>query len=172
MKRVGLLAIMILCWAAVSGSFSIPNLLLGAIVSLACFWLVRDRLAMERLPIRPIALTVLFLLFLKELALSVMAVVRTVLKRDMALKPGIFAYETNLTRDFEVTLLANMITLTPGTLSVDVAEGRKGEKAKGGETTKPTGRILYVHALDCADPAALRRGIAEGFERRIREAFA
>ncbi len=86
---------------------------------------------------------------------------KTVVRRDMALKPGIFAYETGLTRDMEVTLLANLITLTPGTLSVDIRDdGRDGR------------RILYVHALDCADPAGLRRGIADGFERRIREAFA
>ena len=30
---------------------------------------------------------------------------------------------------------------------------------------------LYVHALDCSDPDATRRDIAEGFERKIREAF-
>ena len=32
-------------------------------------------------------------------------------------------------------------------------------------------RTLYVHALDCADPEAARRSIAEGFERRILEAL-
>ncbi len=123
--------------------------------------LVREKLSTERLPIRPLALLTLGLLFLKELALSAWAVLKTVVRRDMALKPGIFAYETGLTRDMEVTLLANLITLTPGTLSVDIRDdGRDGR------------RILYVHALDCADPAGLRRGIADGFERRIREAFA
>ena len=40
-------------------------------------------------------------------------------------------------RDFEITLLANLITLTPGTLSVDVSDDRK---------------TLFVHAIDCSDP--------------------
>ncbi len=161
MRRLGLLALLTLCWATVSGSFSLPNLLLGALVGLVSFWLVREKLSSERLPIRPLALLVLGLLFLKELALSVWAVLHIVLRRDMALKPGIFAYETTLQRDFEITLLANMITLTPGTLTVDIRDdGADGR------------RILYVHALDCADPVTLRRGIADGFERRIREAFA
>jgi multicomponent Na+:H+ antiporter subunit E len=58
--------------------------------------------------------------------------------------------------DFQITLLANLITLTPGTLSVDVSADR---------------RTLYVHALHCANPLAIRRDIADGFERRIMEAF-
>ncbi|MET0172908.1 MAG: Na+/H+ antiporter subunit E, partial [Agrobacterium vaccinii] len=51
---------------------------------------------------------------------------------------------------------ANLITLTPGTLSVDVSPDRA---------------TLYVHALDCSDVEATKRSIAEGFERKIMEAF-
>ena len=58
--------------------------------------------------------------------------------------------------DVEITLLANMITLTPGTLSVDVSDDRS---------------TLYVHALECSDADGIRRDIANGFERKIREAF-
>jgi multicomponent Na+:H+ antiporter subunit E len=74
----------------------------------------------------------------------------------MDLKPGIFAYPLKVDRDFEITLLANLITLTPGTLSVDVSDDR---------------RTLYVHALDCSDPDQTRQDIADGFERKILEAF-
>tara|TARA_Y100000815_G_scaffold48462_1_gene39614 strand:- start:609 stop:836 length:228 start_codon:yes stop_codon:yes gene_type:complete len=74
----------------------------------------------------------------------------------MDLKPGIFAYPLKVDRDFEITLLANLITLTPGTLSVDVSSDR---------------RTLYVHAIDASNPEQTRRDIAEGFERKIMEAF-
>jgi multicomponent Na+:H+ antiporter subunit E len=74
----------------------------------------------------------------------------------MDLKPGIIAYPLKVDRDFEITILANLITLTPGTLSVDVSDDR---------------RILYVHAMDASDPEATKRDIAEGFERKIMEAF-
>jgi multicomponent Na+:H+ antiporter subunit E len=74
----------------------------------------------------------------------------------MELKPGIFAYPLTVDRDFEITLLANLITLTPGTLSVDVSADRK---------------TLFVHAIDCSEPEATRRDIATGFERKIMEAF-
>ena len=79
-----------------------------------------------------------------------------VMSPRMEVKPGIFAYPLRVNRDFEITLLANLITLTPGTLSVDVSDDR---------------RILYVHAIDCSDPDRLRQDIAAGFERKIMEAF-
>jgi len=91
-------------------------------------------------------------LFVYELVLSAWRVAVLVMSPKLDIKPGIFAYPLKVDRDFEITLLANLITLTPGTLSVDVSEDR---------------RTLYVHALDCSDPEQLRRDIAEGFERRI-----
>lgn len=144
-------------WVAVSGSVSPHNIVFGLALSALALFIVREQMAgMAAYRIRPLALLLLGLLFLRELALSAWHVTITVLRPRMALKPGIFAFPLSLHSDIEITLLANLITLTPGTLSVDVSADR---------------RLLYVHALDCADPDALRRSIAEGFERRIREAF-
>ena len=98
----------------------------------------------------------LFVVFLKEFTLSVLRVIRLVLSPRIDIRPGIFIFPLTLTRDFEITLLANLITLTPGTLTVDVSEDRTS---------------LSVHAIDCPDPDLARREIAEGFERLIREAF-
>jgi multicomponent Na+:H+ antiporter subunit E len=79
---------------------------------------------------------------------------RSNLERTMS--PAIIAFPLSVSRDVEITILANLITLTPGTLSVDVSADRKW---------------LYVHALDCKDPEALKQSIADGFERRVIEAF-
>jgi multicomponent Na+:H+ antiporter subunit E len=98
----------------------------------------------------------LFLVFLREFGLSVLRVSKLVLSPRMRFSPGIFVFPLTLTRDFEITLLANLITLTPGTLTVDVSDDRKS---------------LLVHAIDSPDPELARRAIAEGFERLIREAF-
>ena len=95
-------------------------------------------------------------IFVRELLLSGWRVAKLVMSPRMDLKPGIFAYPLSVDRDFEITLLANMITLTPGTLSVDVSEDR---------------RTLYVHALDCSDVEASIAEIRNGFERKIEEAF-
>ncbi|WP_438749513.1 Na+/H+ antiporter subunit E [Pararhizobium sp. O133] len=145
-----------LVWASVSGSFSPHNLVLGFAVGALSLALVRGQLAASLPIVRPLKLLLLTGLFFRELWLSAFKVAILVMRPNMRLRPGIFAYPLALTRDFEITLLANLITLTPGTLSVDVSEDRK---------------TLYVHALDCRDPAAERRAISTGFERRIREAF-
>jgi multicomponent Na+:H+ antiporter subunit E len=98
----------------------------------------------------------LLVLFFRELAMSAWKVAVVALDPRMDLKPGILAFPLTVDRDFEITLLANLITLTPGTLSVDVSEDRK---------------FLYVHALDSSDIEATKRDIADGFERKILEAF-
>lgn len=148
--------LLMLTWAAVSGSFTIHNLLLGFAVGALSLWLVREQFSAARHRVRPVQLLVLTAVFFKELSLSAIKVAVLVMRPNMQLRPGIFAFPLTLTRDFEITLLANLITLTPGTLSVDVSDDRK---------------TLYVHALDCHDPAAEKRAISAGFERRIREAF-
>jgi multicomponent Na+:H+ antiporter subunit E len=146
-----------IAWAAVSGSASPHNLLLGFVLGAMALAVVRGSFPrMSDIRVRPVAALSLALLFLKELALSAWTVAVTVLSPRMDIKPGIFAFPLTVDRDFEITLLANLITLTPGTLSVDVGDD---------------GRTLYVHALDCSNPQDARKAIAEGFERRIMEAF-
>ncbi|WP_455272280.1 Na+/H+ antiporter subunit E [Rhizobium herbae] len=148
--------VLTLVWALVSGSFSAHNLVLGFAVGALSMWLVREQFPAVLHRVSLLKLLLLGAVFFKELWLSAFKVAIIVLRPNMRLRPGIFAFPLTLTRDFEITLLANLITLTPGTLSVDVSEDRK---------------VLYVHALDCHDPAAERRAISNGFERRIREAF-
>ena len=66
------------------------------------------------------------------------------------------AVPLDVTRPSSITLLANIITLTPGTLSLDVA---------------PSGNVLYVHAMHVQDADAFRKEIKDGFERYIKEIF-
>jgi len=145
-----------IAWATVTGSASPHNLLFGFVLAALCLSVVREPYGSKGYLRRSWAIVHLALLFLKELVISALRVAVTVLTPNMRLRPGIFAFPLTVARDFEITLLANMITLTPGTLSVDVSDDRK---------------TLYVHALDCADPEATKRDIANGFERRIMEAF-
>lgn len=145
-----------LTWAAVSGSFSPYNILFGFVLGIGALSLIREQVGSVGYFGKARRVVSLALLFVYELILSAWRVTVLVLSPNMKLKPGIFAYPLKVDRDFEITLLANLITLTPGTLSVDVSEDR---------------RFLYVHAIDCSDPAQTRREIADGFERKIMEAF-
>jgi multicomponent Na+:H+ antiporter subunit E len=94
----------------------------------------------------------LILLFVQELVLSALRVAWLAVQPKLTLRPAIIAYPLTVTGDAQITLLANMITLTPGTLSVDVSDDRK---------------TLYVHVIDMGSREDLVSGIAAGFETRI-----
>ncbi|QKV18674.1 Na+/H+ antiporter subunit E [Oricola thermophila] len=148
--------LMALAWAAVTGSFSLINLVFGFALGTVALSLIREQVGSMGYFSKARRMISLMALFVYELVLSSVRVAVMVLNPRMELKPGILAYPLKVDRDFEITLLANLITLTPGTLSVDVSEDR---------------RTLYVHALDCSDPDQTRQDIADGFERKILEAF-
>lgn len=143
-------------WVAVSGSATFLNFLFGFVISAFAIGLIREQAHGVSYLSRIGRILSLTMLFFKELALSAWKVAVLVTRPKLDVKPGIFAFPLTVDRDFEITLLANLITLTPGTLSVDVSEDRK---------------LLYVHAIDCSDVEGTKRDIAEGFERKIMEAF-
>lgn len=151
----GLLLVFTFVWVALTGSVSPGNIVLGLAISALCLWLLRHELAKPA--IRPTwGVFPLFLSFLKELAISAYTVARTVLSPRMPIDPALIEYPLRLTRDFEITLLSNLITLTPGTMTVDVSTDRK---------------TLLIHVLDASDPEAVIASIRNGFERQIGEAF-
>ncbi len=154
-NSLGILLLTIV-WVALTGSYSVLNIVLGVALSLLSASFVRRNRRQWQARLRPLRILQLVLLFVYELVLSGYRVARLVLSPRMELKPGIFAFPLAVDRDFEITLLANLITLTPGTLSVDVSADRK---------------FLLVHTLDCSNPEQLRRDIAAGFEKKILEAF-
>lgn len=144
-------------WLAVSGSISLANIVFGLVVSTLALGLIRHQLpGGDNHWLRLTWVLSLVLLFFKELALSAWKVAVLVTRPRLDVKPGIFAYPLTVTTDFQITLLANLITLTPGTLSVDVSADRK---------------TLYVHAIDCSDIEATKNDIRNGFEKKIMEAF-
>lgn len=145
-----------IAWSFVTGSFSMPNFLFGFALGAGALYLIREQTGSIGYFSRLRRILSLSILFLYELIMSAWKVAKLVVSPRMDLKPGIFAYSLATDRDIEITLLANLITLTPGTLSVDVSEDKK---------------TLYVHAIDCSDPEQTKRDIANGFERKIMEAF-
>lgn len=94
----------------------------------------------------------LLALFVKELVSSGLQVAWLAMQPSLRLRPGFIAYPLTVTSDVQITLLANLITLTPGTLSVDVSDDRK---------------TLFIHALDVADREQLIGRIAAGFETHV-----
>lgn len=159
MNPMMIVIILALLWAAMTGTFSGLNLLLGAGIGAVAVLLLRRNLAPGRRLRQVRSVTSLVLLFLYELGVSAVRVAIVVLTPDMkaVLRPAIIAFPLSVKSDAEITLLANLITLTPGTLSVDVSEDRS---------------LLYVHTLTLSTREALIADIAAGFEAKVREVYA
>jgi multicomponent Na+:H+ antiporter subunit E len=158
MSLVLLTIVLALGWAAATGSFTLPNLLLGAVVGAAGLFVVRRYVSRPHVLPRVWRIVSLALLFIRELVLSALRVARLVIRPDLNahIRPAIIAFPLTATSDAEITLLANLITLTPGTLSVDVSEDRQ---------------FLYIHAIHVTDRDAFIRDIARGFEAKVMGAF-
>ncbi len=154
-----LILVLAVAWAAITGNFSGLNMLFGAGVATVAVLLLRQSFAPPLLLRRLRRTLALLALFLKELIISAVRVAIVVMTPDLrsTLRPAIVAFPLTVKSDAEITLLANLITLTPGTLTVDVADDRS---------------VLYVHALTLSSREALIADIAGGFEARIREVFA
>ena len=131
--------VLALVWTVVSGSFTFLNLVFGFLLGAASLYLIRREIGTAGYVGRAFRIGSLFLLFLRELLMSAWRVAVMVLRPQLALTPGIFAYRLKVERDFEISLLANLITLTPGTLVVDIS---------------PDGKWLYLHCMYAQDPAS------------------
>lgn len=146
-----------LLWTALQGRFTAANLVGGFVLGLAVLALMKPYSPTRR-PARWAILKSVPLLvhFLRELVISNLRVAAACLRRNPDLHPSILHVTLEAKSDAEISALANLVTLTPGTLSLHVDDAREE---------------LYVHSLFGSekDRAATVEGVKE-FERRILEA--
>jgi multicomponent Na+:H+ antiporter subunit E len=146
-----------LAWTALAGQFTPSHLAFGFGLGYLLLWLSRNRLGGQRYFVKAPRVLKLVLFFLWELIVANVRVAAGVLGPLKRLQPAIVAVPLDLKTDAEITLLANLIALTPGTMSLDISADR---------------RVLYVHVMDSDnDLEKFRRDVKDGFERRIREVF-
>jgi multicomponent Na+:H+ antiporter subunit E len=141
-------------WMLLSGDWSAVTFVGGFVIGFAMMRLT-IRTEAERRYYRRLPQIVAFALyFVYELVVSNLRIALDILSPKLNMTPSIVAVPLDVKTDFEILLLANLVTLTPGTLSLEVSEDRS---------------TLYVHAVYAADPDATVREIKEGFERRVME---
>jgi multicomponent Na+:H+ antiporter subunit E len=139
-------------WCLLQDELTLQQFVIGYLIG-AGIMLFFLRVFHEELYFRKIVLGFrLLMFFIKELLVANWAVVKQVLSPQPNVRAGIIAYPLELRNDILITLLANMITLTPGTLSVEVSSDR---------------RFLFIHILDIADVEEEKRKIKKGFERYL-----
>ncbi len=118
--------------------------------------MTNDKLKRSSLSKRIICAIRFIFFFIKELLVSSVRVAIDVMRPSLEFVPGVIAFPLCAKSDLEITLLANVISLTPGTLSLDVSSDR---------------RVLYIHAMYAEDPEKIRIEIRNGLEKRLLEAL-
>jgi multicomponent Na+:H+ antiporter subunit E len=141
-------------WAGMTGRLTAANLLTGFVLGSLVLLVVLGPLAVARVLCRVRRIVSLLLFFAWELVLANLRVAWDVVTPRHRMRPGVVAVPLRARTDVEITMLANMVSLTPGTLSLDVSDDRC---------------VLYVHAMYLHDRGLLVRSIQEGFERRLLE---
>lgn len=146
----------LLLWVALNNSASIGTLVLGGVLALGLplaihrFWTDAPQLAHPGLAL------ITALRIAADILLANWAVARLVVGPIRRLNPAFIEVPLDIRDPFVATVLAGIVTLTPGTVSVDVDQ---------------ESWILKVHALDAPDPAALVRDIKQRYETPLRKIF-
>jgi multicomponent Na+:H+ antiporter subunit E len=141
-------------WMFLNSSWDGVTFFKGYLIGLVLIF-VLERLLPQQFYLKKVwAIFKLLVLFLKELLFSSITVLRLIIRPKLDIRPGIFSLPTELKSDWEITLLSCLITLTPGTLTLDIS---------------PDGKTLYIHAMDIPNDEEVVMQIKDTFEKAIME---
>ena len=136
MRQLPLVAWLTVVWVALWGSVTPANVLGGLAVGLLLAFSLPLTDVPTRAVVRPVALLRFVGFFVVDLVMSSLHVVRIVLSPRRPLRQAVIAVPVRGASDSLLTLLANAISLTPGTLTLEVDRPRS---------------TLYVHVIDVGD---------------------
>jgi len=149
-----------LLWIALVWTVQIPDLLVGAVIALITVLLFSDMFPTQIFkmfnPLRLVWFLLYIPYFLWAVIKSNLDVAYRVFHPEIPIRPGIVKVKTILKSDIAKTFLANSITLTPGTLTVDFIDDN-----------------LYIHWINIVseDPEVETKIIVSGFERYLKKIF-
>ncbi|MDT8305055.1 MAG: Na+/H+ antiporter subunit E [Anaerolineae bacterium] len=143
-----------LVWTFLQGELQGSNFALGLVLGYLVIALSQQVLGASAY-VRKVGQVMRFLLFaIWEIFTASLALAWLIMQPRLRLRPGIVAIPLDAETDMEIVAVSSLITLSPGTMSLDVSTDR---------------RTLYVHTIDLGDPDAFRREIKEGLERQVLE---
>lgn len=144
-------------WIALVNQLSLGHLLLGLMLGLAIPWFTSAYWPDRPVIRRPARVLEYGLVVLWDIIVSNVQVAYLVLfRRGESLRSQFVTVPIDLETPEAITVLAGTITMTPGTLSADLAAD---------------GSAILVHCLETADPEATVRQIKNRYERRLKEIF-
>ena len=141
-------------FGAVLGQLNLSGLSFGFAVGYIALWFTKPLYGKTRYFDRLPKVIALIGFFGKELLVSNLRVLWDVITPKHISRPGIIGLPLDARTDMEIMLVANLISLTPGTLSLDLSEDR---------------RVLYIHVMFLDDIDETKQQIKQGLERRVLE---
>jgi multicomponent Na+:H+ antiporter subunit E len=157
MKYVTLFILSLIFWLLLTFEFTVPNIIVGAVSSIICA-LFFGRIFITNTykllqPRRYFWFIIYLFVFIWECIKANFDVAYRVLHPAMPIRPGIVKVRTTLQSDMAKMLLANSITMTPGTISVDIIDD-----------------CLYIHwiYIRSEDPEVYTPIITGAFEKYIK----
>ncbi|WP_181884425.1 Na+/H+ antiporter subunit E [Neobacillus piezotolerans] len=125
-----------LLWTALQEDWSVLTFISGYFAGMIVLFLMRRFLPANFYLITFLNIIKLAVVFIQELFISSFMVIKQIIRPRLAIAPGTLTLETDLESDLEVTLLALLLTLTPGSVVIKVSEDN---------------RTFFVHVLDTSD---------------------
>ena len=142
-------------WMMLSETYTFGAFIFGYLFGILFVLAALPLLPGKHLYLRPVWKTIVLAgIFMKELVLANIDVIKIVIQKEIKNEPAFFAYPTELKKDWEITLLSQLITLTPGTIVVAISDDQK---------------TLYIHSIDFSDIDSEISTIKDSFEKAIKE---
>jgi multicomponent Na+:H+ antiporter subunit E len=139
-------------WVSLTGNFLFINFFFAFVLGYFILWTLNRNSDQQGYFKRlPKVINFVFF-FIYELILANLEVAYDLITPRYYMKPGIVRYKLAARTDMEITLLSNLISLTPGTFILDVSDDKS---------------VLYIHVMYVKDKERFIKGIREGFERRL-----
>jgi len=141
-------------WVALTGHLNYINFVFGYAVGFFILWLKErtgdDKGYFLRVP----KIIAFFFHFIYDMVRANLEVAFDVITPNLFTRPGIIAYPLSATNDFEITMLCNIIALTPGTMVIDVSDDKK---------------VIYIHVMYLKDKEKFITKMKEGTEKKLLE---
>lgn len=143
-----------LVWVAMTGNFDVAGLAVGFVLGYLVLYPLQLVVGQSSYFVKVPRLLAFVGFYVLEVLRSNIRVAMDVVAPRSRARPGVVAIPLEAASDVEITLLVNLITMTPGSLAIDVSDDRS---------------VLYVHSMFLDDPDDFRHTIKHDLERRVLE---
>jgi multicomponent Na+:H+ antiporter subunit E len=153
-KRFLMNVLLTVIWVALTGSFSYLNFIFGFLISFFVLYIISSENEDKKYFTIAFKVIGFFFYFLYEIFKANVQVAHEVMTSNLNMKPGIIKMPLDAKTDLEITLLSTLISLTPGTLVLDVSEDKT---------------VIYIHGMYLEDREKFIQSIKNGLEKPLLE---